>query len=269
MKNLTTFLLLGVFSVFGSSTLLADDPISIISIGDSITGGFHGTPSGTYRETVQDRLNLEGYNFDFVGEYRAGNAGYDRDHQGSSGASIQRITNTIAPVLQNNQPDYALVLAGTNNHFAAPDLDAFVDLYTELAETINENSPDVSIIFSTVPKFGYDFPARNYWTDAFVDQRNSVTFPNINAAIELVASRYDNVTTVDFFSEIDIETDLAADRIHPNLFGQQKLGDLFADELIGQLSATAVPEPSNGILLIAASLGWIVLQTRRRKPVCC
>ena len=248
----------GLFIV--SSLAFCQEPIRVIPIGDSITAGFHGSPSGSYRQVVQERLDAVGTAYDFVGNFRRGNADvFDTDHQGIPGAAIAGTLETVGSPLQEYDPDFALILLGTNLHFSSPDSD-FASDYRELFEHINENTSDISIVISTVPGFGDGFGS----LPGSVDFRNEFVFPAINAGIRQAASEFENVTVVDLFSEFDIETDLASDGVHPNLFGQQKLGNLFADELISQISATSVssiPEPSG----ISVVVGFCLLLRRIRR----
>ncbi len=236
-----------------TQSAFADDHV-FMSIGDSITSGFHGTNPGNYRDELQTQLNDAGVIYDFVGQYQLGFL--DKDHQGLGGATIEYMRDNWGPVIGGYQPDFALVLAGTNNHWSPPDFASFYTLYDDLVNTILTNSPDTSIIFSTVPKFGYGgLPGLNYWSNAWVDNRNAVVFPNMNAAIYAVAANHSQVKVVDFYSAIDISTDLSADGVHPNLFGHQKLAKLFGDEVLLQINS--IPEPCSGLfgLLIMIGIG--------------
>ncbi len=213
-------------------------------IGDSITSGFHGTPAGNYRDIMQSQLDRAGVEYDFVGQYKLGFL--DKDHQGLAGADIAYMTNNWGRVVGRYQPDFALVLAGTNDHWSPPNFAAFYTLYDNLVNMIQTNSPHTSIIISTVPRFGYGGPpGANYWSNAWVNNRNSVVFPNMNAAIRAVAANHKNVTVVDFYSALSIKTDLASDGIHPNLYGQQKLAKLFGDEALRQISSPPILDPSD------------------------
>lgn len=239
------------------------DTVTVMPIGDSITAGTNGSPSdlrGSYRYELGLLLGQAGIDVDFVGEFKRGLG--DNDHQGVSGAPISAMVDNFGPAIAIHQPDYALVLAGTNNHFQGPDDEFFVENYTNLINTIRDNSPNTSIIISTVPKFGYDrIPETAYWTNEFVDFRNSETFPSMNRAIRQVANQFNDVAVVDFYAELDIQQDLVPDAVHPNLYGHQKLANLFYGELSSQISA--VPEPASAVGLLVLSAG--VLSRRRRR----
>ncbi len=260
-----------VFAVLIPTTVSAD-PITFAPIGDSITGGGHGIPGGHYRQILQTQLTADGVEFEFVGphtDYDSG--GWDQSYYGAGGSDIAGISADVAPSVLANQPDFALVLAGTNNHFNAPVLSEFEARYEEFITMIRTNSPGTSIIMSTVPKFAeWSDSAANkpfYWTTEFIEQRNTVVFPTMNQAIRNVAARYDNVNVVDLYSVIDITTDYdtSRDGVHPNLFGQQKLANLFHGEVSRQLNlpTQSVPEPSSFALL--AILGGSLTLIRRKK----
>lgn len=237
MKHVLSLLLAVVCLTTASADLV------IMPIGDSHTSGYHGTPAGSYRPILSSELSTQGIGNSFVGDYFLGGA-----HQGLAGASIEYMTDNYGPSVATYDPDIALVLAGTNNHWQTPDLDVFTQKYGDLFDMITTNAPGVKIIVATVPKFAYGRPDTSYWTDEFVDNRNLVTFPNMNAALRAAALARDNVSVVDLYSALDIDSDYAPDAVHMNLYGQQKLANLFGGEILVQ-----VPEPNSMNLL------WFVL----------
>ncbi|MEO1527804.1 MAG: GDSL-type esterase/lipase family protein [Planctomycetota bacterium] len=249
-------------AVFTLPQNLGADEVTIMPLGDSITAGFNGPPTddrGSYRHELGTLLDNAGYDIDFVGEFQRGPD--DPDHQGLSGATIDRMVRDFGPALATFQPDYALILAGTNNHGNGPDDDYFVGQYRDLVNMVRDNSADTKIIFATVPKFGYDRnPPASFWTREYVDFRNNETFPSMNRAINQVAGEFDDISVVDYYAIFDIETDLVSDAVHPNRLGHQKLANLFFGELSSQFSA--VPEPSSFALL---GLATCAIVTRRRR----
>ncbi|OYP35037.1 hypothetical protein CGZ80_13610 [Rhodopirellula sp. MGV] len=250
-----------LFCTFGVSICHAA-PVKIMSLGDSITAGYNGSPEtelrGSYRQELGTLLSQIGIDFDFVGEFQRG-AG-DNDHQGIGGYSIERMTAEYGPAVNLYQADYTLVLAGTNNHFAEPNREYYEETYRDLLQMVRDNAPDTSIIIATVPRFGYDrAPETSYWTESWVNERNDVRFPMMNQAIYDVAAEMGNITVVDYYSELDPTTDLISDGVHPNLYGHQKLANLFFGELSSQISA--IPEPS----IVFPMLAFGVMSTIRRR----
>ena len=248
-----------------SSSILGEEPYIIMSIGDSITSGGHGNPSGFYRQTTQERLTEVGIGFDFVGDFRSGNPDvFDNEHQGITGAWLGATFRTLPSPLEAHDPDFALVLLGTNVHNNPPD-DDFASNYRELLQFITDRTSDVSIIIATVPGFSDDF-GPNGFTQEDIDFRNEQVFPAINAGIRTAAAEFDNTVVVDYSAIIDLETDISFDGVHPNLFGQQKLGNLFADELVAQIGvAVPVPEPSGFVVLTL--MAFAIVSLRRRPPI--
>ena len=244
--------LLIALHVFLSFARLVSADLVIMPMGDSHTSGFHGTPAGVYRLELGASLDRRGISHSFVGDYfLAGN------HQGVAGASIEYMTDNYGTAVANFSPDFVLLLAGTNNHWNQPVYSEFVYRYENLLNMIHYQAPNAHVIISTVPKFAYDRPNTSYWTDEFVDHRNSDVLPNMNNAIFSAASTRDWVTAVDLFSISDIESDFAPDAIHMNLYGQRKLANLFESAIV-----SSVPEPGSLFILGALAIFTCV---RRRK----
>ena len=237
----------------------ASAEISIMAMGDSISRGGHVAAADRYRQLVTDSLTSNDVAHQFTGEF----SDQVSRHQAVGGASIQFMTENYRQAIEDNQPDYILLLAGTNNHNDAPNEAEFVDRYEALFGMIRSASPDTQVIISTVPKFAYDRPNTPFWTEEYVDYRNEVVFPTINSAIQQTAEERDWVKVVDLFSEIDIETDYVSDAVHLNANGQEKLGTLFEDALLSSV-AVAVPEPS-GFFLAALLFGFGVARRNRRQ----
>jgi len=264
------FLTAVFFLVLNTDMATAQEPLVILTLGDSITSGFHGSldSAGVYRQEIQRSLlsdniahDFVGDRLDFIGNRDNGMGGlYDGDHGGAPGEGVGGITARAGGLSSQYRPDFVLILAGTNNHFADPFTTDFVALYEALIGEVLNASPDSNIIFSTVPKFGPGL--------SFAEQRNTVTFPAINSAIHTAASDNDNVSVVDLFSVFDVNTDLAFDSVHLNLTGHQRLGALFDDEIrniagFGTAGATSVPEPGTGTLIFAATAITALQRPRR------
>ena len=234
--------------------------VTIMALGDSNTAAFQGGPGvrGSYRLTLQNRLDEIGVAYDMVGEnYRAWDGLRDGDHQGVGGYKIEQMTANYYGAVSLYKPDYILVLAGTNNRNDPVSFVQFRDRYTQLIDMLLTASPDSQIIMSTVPRMGY---GRDIWSDEYIDYLNNVAFPNMNRAIRATARQYDQIELVDLYAIMDPSTDLTDDRIHMNKYGHEKLGNLF----FGALTGSAIPEPSS-----AAVLGLLLftpLLQRRRRP---
>lgn len=193
--------------------------LKMMPMGDSITKGFH-EPGGSYRKVMA----LADPSIDFVGEFSTGaGQGFDADHQGVSGHTIQEMIADYGPAVATYNPEVVLLLAGTNNHGIGATTQDYLDLFALIGPR--------RIIAATVPKFGYDKPGVAYWTDAWVDNRNNVVIPAINDALTEAVSITPDASLVDYYALLDPATDLVVDAVHPNAMGQAKLADLFTAEL--------------------------------------
>lgn len=198
-------------------------------LGDSITAGFHDHPTGSYRYILEQKLENDGIDVDFVGTQRRnwffenGEAVLgDPEHEGHPGKKIEYLISEIN--YAELSADVVTLLIGTNNHWQSPDLKTFVDKYNML---FNKLEMYEHVFVATVPKFGYDNPNKSYWTNVWVENRNKVVIPNMNEAIRIAASGRSNFTVVDYYDAFNELTHLTDDSMHPNKFGQHLLGYLF------------------------------------------
>ncbi|HEY5810060.1 MAG TPA: GDSL-type esterase/lipase family protein [Povalibacter sp.] len=113
-----TPLLLALIACGTTSHAVAQAPVRIMPLGDSITAG-----PGCWRAYLWNQLQTAGYsNIDFVGGVSDGggcNPGfsYDFDHEGHSGFSITGIAdaNQLPPWLTAARPDIIVMHLGTND----------------------------------------------------------------------------------------------------------------------------------------------------------
>lgn len=210
-----------VFFSFNSMSL------TVMPMGDSITVGF-AEVGGSYRYNLTQMLN----DVDMVGDFYKVSGGlvFDGDHQGKGGYKIEQMIAEYGPAVAQYQPDYILLLAGTNNHWDGNI--NYESKYQSLVDMITSNSPNSKIIMASPPKFGYDRePETVYWTNEWVDDRNDNTFWAMRDAVAKVASVNPEVIWVDYYSHLDPSIHLVADAVHPNASGQLLLANLFYNEL--------------------------------------
>jgi lysophospholipase L1-like esterase len=206
-------------------------------LGDSITKGFHNPfqTRGSYRLELEKLLQMHDIDYDFVGEFKfAADGLVDGDHQAVAGYRIERMVEEFGPAIANHQPDVALILAGTNNHWDEPVKTEFVARFESLVDLVHSNSPDTTIVFATVPEFGCCKVDPAYWTAEWVDERNQVRIPTMNEALVEVANKFDFVQWVDLNAVLDPATDLGdGDFVHPNIYGHRKLASLYFNAITG------------------------------------
>ena len=242
-------------------------PLTILEVGDSIAA------TNQHRRRLQERLQANGVDFDFVGdnEFTAFGQAADINHQAFSGQRIGSFLNGraingviergLVDVLPIYQPDVILVLGGYNNlaqERVGQGLSASIDEYEELVDFVFARaSEDVQVLFSNVTDFDPD--------GRFGHQRANVEEWNAWLAndVALRQSEGQEIYIVDNFSNVTL-SDLGPDGLHLLESGQNIVGDNFFDALVSSGAiAVAVPEPS--VLSLIYSLA--ILATIRRQKV--
>jgi lysophospholipase L1-like esterase len=231
----------------------------IMPLGDSITWGGNDTgptPTfpGGYRDPLALQLQNGGYGFDFVGTQTANSTTFLTtngwaEHEGHPGALIQDVEADIGGPMGwltlNPNPEYILLLIGTNNMVRGDDPSAAASELGALLSHIAQLAPSANLIVAQLP------PTRG---NPVLEGR----VVNYNSAI---ASQVDQrrttqrVTLVDMHSALDPAVDIAStDQIHPDQSGYDKMAGVWFAGI------QAVPEPGAGILVVA---GGMLLLTRR------
>lgn len=126
--------------------------LRIMPLGDSITlGGYNN--EGGYRRYLSGMLNSAGYRYDFVGSQKHG-LGFDMDHEGWSGLSIDAVRKHVRRRLRENPADVILLHIGSNGERDVEKIGRLLDeIYAAspnskvlLAQIINFNVPDAQIV---------------------------------------------------------------------------------------------------------------------------
>ena len=240
--------------------------VNIACIGDSITYGV-GTYSG-YRYYLYEKLFDAGCKFHYVGPYTSSDprlpAAYSR-HAGYSGAVIGPNNNSGSRSSYDFLPQYvtgdagtadiALIMLGHNNYYQNIDRDNIDEVYKNFVLRIFELNPDITVYCGTMvnetqgraPDIadGYDENGLNALLPGIVsdlqDEGYDVRFVDLRAITDLSGENGD-------FS--------AADGVHPNEQGQEKIGNAWYNAIVGQVkemntagegSHTATIKPVTGI----------------------
>ena len=136
--------------------------MKIMCFGDSITDGFW--LEGGYRTFLCNKLEESGLSqyVDFVGKKESG-SGYDNQHEGYTGYSIERITESITGSrtglknvakrrLEEDKPDVVTLMVGTNDILSHYELDTAGERLEGLVDLIYEYLPDDGMLFlATIP----------------------------------------------------------------------------------------------------------------------
>ncbi|MBK8905312.1 MAG: hypothetical protein IPM53_29285 [Anaerolineaceae bacterium] len=253
-----SLLILLVFQV--TQTSGANEPITILPLGDSITQGENQSRNkyNSYRRALWQMLQTNGYtNVDFVGSWDVAypnqpppNPDFDMDHEGHWGWYAEEMINgcdgcpvnsgsgKLADWLQGYTPDIVLLHVGSND-LKDPGSDAAV-----VAQTINEigqiidilriDNPDVTILLAQLIPSTHPLRAQRV--------------PLLNAEIPALAASKTQpnspVMVVDHFSDFSATAD-TYDGTHPNVAGEQKMAQSWFDALEPLLDGTPSATSTN------------------------
>lgn len=180
-------------------------------LGDSITDG-HLVPGG-YRTDLWYRLTKQrGYPIRFVGSLSNGpNILPQKQHEGHSGWTIDRIRGEVEGWLDRSQPDIILLTIGTNDVIQYRRVEIALDRLNSLIEEIFARLPQVRLFVTSLPP---------------------IATPHINARVmhynqgvrELVTQKENSAHHLNFVEMNAIfNLDDLPDGIHPNRNGFYKM----------------------------------------------
>lgn len=265
---------------------------NILTLGDSITNGDHGNDTsylGAYRIQLQDELNDQFQNINFVGGRQTGPdpkpfPDFDLDHSGWGGYTLQgnrkgeKNQLLFVPELENenqelgivnDELDMVLLMAGTND-FNSGDNDekAFSDLSAVVAK-ITTNFTQAKVFVSTI----VPIPGKTTEVDKF-NERIRTQYPLANNNKDLSQRIYSvNAGGI-------VTTEQLADNIHPTEEGYTDIGAEWfkaikpfvtdgveiPDSNTNDNSDVTVPEPTSLIGLLAFGvLGAGATRKRQQK----
>jgi lysophospholipase L1-like esterase len=249
-RNNFQALLLAVVALGVTSHAVAQAPVRIMPLGDSITAG-----PGCWRAYLWNRLRTAGHtNIDFVGSTSDGggcNPGfaYDFDHEGHSGFSITGIAdqNQLPPWLTAANPSIVVVHLGTNDmwgHFIP--LQTKLTAFTKLIGQMRAHNPSMKIIVAQIIPMD---PSNCTTCNADVIEFNSA-LPAWAAGLTTAQSP---ITLVDQFTGFDVGAD-TGDRVHPVTSGFIKMSDRFFPAVAQALNGTP-PGPALTVTRAGAGTG--------------
>ncbi|MGC9503933.1 SGNH/GDSL hydrolase family protein [Baaleninema sp.] len=199
------------------------ETLKIMPLGDSITEGYN-VPGG-YRIDLWQHLRDRGYLVDFVGTQANGPEELpDKDHQGHSGWRIDELHRGVSRWVSQTQPDWVLLLIGTNDMVQGYAVEQAPTRLEGLLEEVWKAAPQAQIFVSSIPPI--DQPMLN--------ARVQVYNQSIAEMVARRRERGDRIAFVDVYSQLTVE-DLA-DGIHPNREGHRKIARTWNRALDAALS---------------------------------
>jgi Ca2+-binding RTX toxin-like protein len=247
----------GVVADLSSGT--AYKTLRIMPLGDSITygviankAGFENTESGGYRKLLWDDLVDQGIYTDFVGSQVNGPLGFDSDHQGHRGWTINQLDASANQFLTAADPDAVLLIAGTNDSSSDSLTQMVNDLRALLIKLTNSN-PSMPVFVGSLPPVvvGQQSQERADRVDAFND-----AMPGLIA--ELRAAGRD-VVFVDMraLTTTDVTAPPADSGLHPTATGYEKIAAYWFDALADKfdISSTGIGSDRDTFVSIENLIG--------------
>lgn len=230
MKSFSIILISAFIVSISASSIYAQSPIKVMPLGDSITYGY--PYGGGYRIELEDK----GIPIDFVGSERNGPAELaDKDHEGWLGWEISGIAGSVVGWLNTYQPEYVLLLIGTNDVNHNADLSQAPTRLSNLIDTILNTLPNAKVLVGSIPPIN--------------DPTNNARAVAYNSAIPGIVSQKQSqgkkVYFVDIYNALTL-SDLN-DGVHPNLVGYGKMASAWYSvlaPLVNGSPQTPSPNPT-------------------------
>jgi len=228
--------LLALCAIGITSQALAQTPVRIMPLGDSITAG-----PGCWRAYLWNQLQTAGYsNIDFVGGVNDGggcNPGfaYDQNHEGHSGFSITGIAdgNQLPPWLAANNPSVIVMHLGTNDMWGGwIPLQTKLTALTKLIGQMRAHNASMKIIVSQIIPMSP--------SGCTTCASDVVSFNNaIPGLVAELQSTQSPIYIVDQWTGFDLATD-TYDAVHPVTSGFIKMANRFFP-VVAQALNTGTP----------------------------
>lgn len=211
-------------------SLVAQSPVRICVLGDSILESFTGKASTRYY--LDQLLRADSYDFDFVGSLSgvfAGpplhTTGWDQDHECHSGFRVDDILPDLLTFMQAARPDIVIIHLGTNDVIRNQPATNTVAELEQCIDIVRSQNPIATVLLSQIiPIAGRNVAPLNALMPAMV------------AAKDAPESR---IVLVDQFSQFDPMTHLE-DGLHPNDAGEQLMAQTYFDALVDFLSPSSL-----------------------------
>jgi lysophospholipase L1-like esterase len=205
---------------FFSVQAVANVPVKIMPLGDSITLGAGSTSSNGYRKPLYLNLTAAGYNFNFVGSQTGGDFA-DPEHEGHSGWHADTTGNNdilgqIYNLLVANPTDIILLHIGTND---ISDGGQDANEVSDILDEIDRFSTDIKVILALIINRQIHSPETTQFN---IDVNNM--------AQNRIATG-DDIIVVNMESALNYTTDMT-DNMHPNDAGYVKMAEVWYKALV-------------------------------------
>lgn len=238
-------MLLGLSGKTAASAEDSSGKLRVMPLGDSITDGF--TTTGGYRNTLCELLVQNGFSerVDFVGP-NWGGSGYDPQHAGYSGYSIDNIpqeasisgqrtgiSSFIEWLMEEYPADVVMLQIGTNDILSHYDLANIGTRLESLVDTILGALPEDGMLYlATIPCMDAEnhlYINEYYFTTEYMDECVDAYNASIREIAERKSSEGKRIALADVNAVLG-KGDLC-DGVHPSVDGYAKLGSFWYDKL--------------------------------------
>ncbi|WP_431873083.1 SGNH/GDSL hydrolase family protein [Nocardiopsis eucommiae] len=235
-----------------------DGELRIMMVGDAATQGSSG--DHTWRYHLWSHLSQQDVEFDFVGpsddmysldseepgDLNYAEPDFDTDHAARWGATARELSSDIAQVAAEHDPQYLLLLAGTEDILAGGGADQALDGVAETVSTVRVVLDDARFVVGELPDVD--------GTDD--DRRINDEIARFNMGLVDLAGQLTSATSPVVVAQVAREYAPAFDNwdaTHPNVRGELKIAAAFADALAAPLGVgdgfpRPLPELSAGPL---------------------
>jgi lysophospholipase L1-like esterase len=203
-------------------------PLRVLPLGDSITFG-QKVPGG-YRVELEDRLITGDYDFTFVGSQANGPTELEsRQHQGHRGYRIDEIASSVESRLATSEPDYVLLMIGTNDIIQNYQLQTAPTRLNSLIGQITAARPNTQVLVSSL------IPLTDPDLEAKVQTYNEA----IPGMVQSFQDQGKKVSFVDMYPVVAPSG--LPDGVHPNETGYDNMGSTRYGALQQLLPAPPAP----------------------------
>jgi len=233
-----------------SGQTVADEPVRIMPLGDSITRGFCSTNLNGYRKPLYNKLVSSGYSVDFVGSQTDGDF-EDHNHEGhggwhASGGPYGGLLPYVYGWLVNTPANIILLHIGTNDITGGgEDANEVSDILDEIDRYEIAYSENITVILALIIN-------RKNYSEATTQFNNNLNVMALNRI-----ANGDDIIIVDMESVLDYSTDMY-DNLHPNDDGYAKMANVWHDALDSLLLVSPIFTSTSSYSSVSdsATLSW-------------
>lgn len=215
--------------VYDSEPPDSDEVMVIMPLGDSMTN------DSRPRERLWKLLKDDGHDIDYVGDQKQSSSIPDSDHEGVGGIKIQGIMDKAERLMKTYQPEYVLLMVGTN------DIAWYFDEYGEeiadrwnklVQDIIDSTPPETWIIAATIPPVS----SKKVGKATMANQNRAALVRQYNSALrEHISNRKSNgdrIILADMEAALNSSEHLAGDGVHLNDAGYKIMGTVYYEAII-------------------------------------